>query len=280
MTDSTSPAVCSDDTPKAQSLTLGQLYAKMVALPPDARVFPLSFEPCLFAIQDTGAVRTMRTNPHCRRGDRFEHAAAIVVRQHTTPGVDRVTASDVAQDIEPLLARHAAKPLIAEQHEDITDVVVTHVLEASGQRSAMSKMIPLMSRSHAMAVNVAKNLAGVGRVNDADLHFAVEGLLREGLCVELYRVGDNIYTVRELLARFPDLLMSQAREVFLQIHRDECVPERGRGHFVLRVAPADITEAVLDTAFGGKTPLVDRLRAMASGIPEPPQFTGAAPDVL
>lgn len=264
-----------DDTPEARPLTLGQLYAKMAALPPDARVFPLSFEPCLVTVQDCGAVRTMRNNPYCRSVDRFQHAAAIVVRQHTASGLDPAAASDVARDIEPLLAQHANKPLITDQNGDVTDVAVLHRLETPGRRLVMSEMLPRMSRSYEAAVSAARLLLDVGRADGALLHTMVEALLPEGLCVELYRVGDNLYTARDLLSRFPDLLMSQAREVFIQVERDERVPVQGRGHFVLRVAPDDITEAVLDAAFGGKTPLVDRLRVMASGIRARPQSSVA-----
>nr|UMO80226.1 hypothetical protein [Pandoravirus aubagnensis] len=259
-----------DDTSNAQPLTLGQLYAKLAALPPDAHVAPLCLDPCLVTVEDCGGARTTRSNPYCRQADRFQHAAAIIVRQHGSAGIDSTTASDVAQAIHPLLEKHANKPVITDQYGDITDVVVTHKLATPGKRTVMSEMMPRMSRSHESALDVAKMLVSVGRIDDALLHTTVEGLLPEGLCVELYRVGDRLYTARSLLARFPDLLMSQAREIFTQVARNEHVPAQGRGHFVLRVAPDDITEAVLDTAFGGKTPLVDRIRAMTLGIPARP----------
>lgn len=256
-----------NDAPKTQPLTLGQLYAKLAALPPDAHVAPLCLDPCLVVVEDHGGARTARNNPYCRQADRFQHAAAIIVRQHASLGLDSATASEAAQAIYTLLEKHADKPVITDHYGDITDVVVTHRLATPGERAVMSEMMPRMSRSYETALNVAKTLVDVGRIDDALLHTTVEGLLPEGLCVELYRVGDRLYTVRSLLARFPDLLMSQAREIFTQVARNQHVPAQGRGHFVLRTAPDDITEAVLDAAFGGKTPLVDRLRAMAIGTP-------------
>nr|UDO47113.1 hypothetical protein [Pandoravirus massiliensis] len=257
------------DVTETNPFTLGQLYARVAALPPDTRVVAMSFEPCFFIVEDNGIARAVRSVPHRPHGDRFQGAAAIIVQHSMPSGSDAiVTASDAARDIEPLIAQHAHKPLITNCYGDVADLVVAHMLETPDRRSVTDKMAPHMSSRYKMAIDAAKALATVERVGNPELHTAIEALLPEGLCVELYRLGDRIYTVRTLLARFPDLLVSQAREIFTRVAETEPTAAAERhGTLVLRVAPDDITEAMVDALFGGKTPLIDRLRSMALGAP-------------